>query len=79
MRWSTSFPVPSCEGMPQVMPAKIMDVGPQQGITPCLGVDLDDGVSLVDKNVRRVITLPPLQHRFGAQRGERVQLFACGN
>ena len=62
MCWRTRFPVPGGEGMPQIMPTEIMDAGPEQRVTPCLGVDLDDWISLIRKNMSRVIALTALQN-----------------
>ena len=57
----TRLPMPCGKAVPQVMPPKILNLGPQKGIGPCLGVDLDDWISLARENMSRVIALPPLK------------------
>ena len=54
MRRSARLPMPGCERMAQIVPAKIMNLSSQQCIAPCLGIDLDNGVSLVSENLRRM-------------------------
>lgn len=65
MRWRSCFPMPSGKGVTQVMPAKILNPGPLQRIAPSLGVDLDDWMAIIGKNVHRVIALTLHQHFHG--------------
>ena len=62
MRRHARFSMPSGKGMPQVMPPKILNLCPLQRIAPSLGVDLDDWISFVSKNMGEVISLQPVQH-----------------
>ena len=64
MRRCTCFSMPCGKRMPQVVPPKIMNSSPRQGITSCLGVDLDDGISLIGEHMAWVVALSPLQHIF---------------
>ena len=81
MRWSTSFPVQSCEGMPQVMPAEIVNLGSYQRIAPCLGVDLHNWIALVGEYMGWVIALPTFQHlqcSLAQRNGVRSAVFVVG-
>lgn len=65
MRRRTGLKMPSGEGMPQIMPAEILDSSPLQCVVPCLHVHLHHGIALVGENVGQAIPLPPFQYIHG--------------
>tara|TARA_R110001599_G_scaffold292550_1_gene496245 strand:- start:41 stop:265 length:225 start_codon:yes stop_codon:yes gene_type:complete len=54
--------MPGGESVPQIMPAEIEDPGTSQRIAPGLGIDLHDGLTLLGKDMGRMIALAFLLH-----------------
>jgi len=58
--------MPSGKGVPQIMPAEILDTCPIWRLVPCLGIDLDNRLAVIGKKVGVVVTSHPLHNIHGS-------------
>src|SRR5574344_859520 len=57
--------VPCGKGVPQVMPAEIVNSCTLERSPPSLGIDLNNGVALIGKNMGWMVTFALFQHLHG--------------
>ena len=62
--------MPTCPGVPQIVPAEILDPRRSQSLVPSLGTHLDNGPAIEAKHMRLMLPNPlaDQQHGFRIER-----------